>query len=290
MQRLLAGFLLCFGCAPSSGDDSQPDAATEDGGEVFADVPADARTDAEAPPDAEGGGDADAPADRPAEAEAEAEAGAEADVDAEAEADAGPREVTLLRLDGDVFTPTAAETVRTYDVGERDIVYDRVDVSFDFHTVDWQPEIPDEGAMDRTEHILFGLFRDNRPRTDERYLMGAAAVTFASRSPHFRMFGRITIGAGYTTYTSDSASYAWELGRTYHLACSLDGVTHVQQCGLSLGGAVVATRTLDVAYLVPEEHLNTGFYVELGLPSPGDIEVSPLDWTFSNLLVTARLR
>jgi hypothetical protein len=201
-------------------------------------------------------------------------------------ADAGS-EVVLLEQLGVVFVPTESETMKKIFVGENGTVYQSVRVQLDLLAAGWQPEVPDEGNPDRTEHILFGLFRDHQTKTDQRYLMGSAAVTFATKGPHFRMFGRLSIGAGYTTYTQWSASYGWSEGTEYHLDCQLDGVSHVQKCELSIAGAPEKELSGDVAYLDPASHLNTGFYLELGRAPTGEIETSPIGWTYSNLRVTA---
>lgn len=204
--------------------------------------------------------------------------------------DAGPPPAAadeLVRRDGDFFTPTATAPKLHVDTTGNGTIYARVEVDFDFVSGDWQPELPDEGNIDRTEHILFGLFRANQRQTNLRYLMGAAAVTFASRSPHLRMFGRTRItNEGYITYTEASASYGWARGVAYHLHCSLDGITRVQLCELTRAGGPNATRTLEVAYLEPAMHLASGFYVEIGqTPDDYGIETSPMGWTFSNLVV-----
>ncbi|MBK7585083.1 MAG: hypothetical protein IPI67_33455 [Myxococcales bacterium] len=205
--------------------------------------------------------------------------------DAAADVVAAP--VTLLEQSGVVFTPASGDTLKKLDVGAKGTSYGWVRVQFDVKVGDWQPELPDEGTPDRTEHILFGLFRANQTKSDQRYLMGSAAVTFATKAPHFRMFGRNSIGPGYTTYTSWSTTYAWKKDGLYHLDCLLDGVLDVQRCELSLGGAVVKQLQGTVPYLDPAAHLSSGFYIELGTGNPGDIEASPIGWTFSNLLVTA---
>lgn len=218
--------------------------------------------------------------------DAPGDATSDAPVDA-GPSDAAPTTVTLLKQLGEVFTPTASETLKKLGLGTKGTVYLWVRVALDVKVGDFQPEIPDPGATDRTEHILFGLFRANQTQSDQRYLMGSAAVSFATKAPHFRMFGRKSIGAGYTTYTSWSTTYAWNKGATYHLDCLLDGVAHIQRCELSLGGSIVKALEGSVAYLDPAAHLSTGFYVELGTGKPGDIEASPIGWTFSNLVVTA---
>jgi hypothetical protein len=125
----------------------------------------------------------------------------------------------LARLDGAFFTPTIDEPLLRVDTAGRGTAYDRVEIDLDFVAGDWQPEIPDEGDTDRTEHILFGLFRANQTRTDQRYLMGAAAVTFATRGPHFRMFGRASIG-GYTTYVQRQARTGGRRARPVTCAAS----------------------------------------------------------------------
>jgi hypothetical protein len=216
------------------------------------------------------------------------DAGTDATDDAPS-ADASSTSVTLLDQPGDVFTPTVAETVLSLAFGNKGTVYTSVQLDFDVLVGDWQPEIPDPGTPDRTEHILFGLFRANQTQSDQRYLMGSAAVTFATKAPHFRMFGRNSIGQGYTTYTSWSTTYGWQKGKLYHLSCSLDGVAHIQRCELTLAGQLVKALQGDVAYLDPAAHLSSGFYVELGTGKPGDIEASPLGWQFSNLKITATL-
>lgn len=199
----------------------------------------------------------------------------------------GTSAVILLDQPGVVFVPSETETLKKIFVGENGSVYQSVRVELDLLAAGWQPEVPDEGNPDRTEHILFGLFRDHQTKSDQRYLMGSAAVTFATKGPHFRMFGRLSIGATYTTYTQWSESYGWADGTSYHLDCVLDGVTKIQSCKLSIAGTLEKELTGDVAYLVPAEHLNTGFYIELGRAPTGEIETSPIGWTYSNLLVTA---
>jgi hypothetical protein len=99
------------------------------------------------------------------------------------------------------------------------------------------------------------------------------------------MFGRVSIGPGYTTYKQWSATYAWQMGETYHLDCRLDASTHLQTCELSLAGAVVKSHTGDVAYLDAAAHLTSGFYLELGRTPAGEIETAPIGWTYSNLHV-----
>jgi hypothetical protein len=197
--------------------------------------------------------------------------------------------VTLLEQPGEFFTPTQSESSLELHFGDNGTVYGAVRVELDCVVGDWQPEIPDEGTTDRTEHILFGLFRDHQPSSYQRYLMGAAAVTFATKAPHFRMFGRSSIGQGYTTYTSWSETYLWQLGASYHLDCLLDGIDHLQRCELWLEGDMAKVLAGAVDYLDPAAHLSAGFFVQIGTPNPGDIETSPLGWTFSNLLVTATL-
>lgn len=194
--------------------------------------------------------------------------------------------VVLFEQAGQVFTPTASETLKKISFGEAGKVYRRVRVELDVLAGDFQPEVPDEGNPDRTEHILFGLFRAKQTKSDLRYLMGAAAVSFATKSPHFRMFGRSSIGSGYTTYTTWSGTYLWEKGTLYHLDCLLDGISHEQRCELSKAQSVVKSLAGAVAYLDPAQHLSTGFYVELGRAPLGDIETSPIGWVFSNLRVT----
>lgn len=216
-------------------------------------------------------------------------AGAGPDAGGDVAADVAPVPVTLLDQPGVVFTPAVGDTVKKVSFGAKGTTYGWVRVQLDVKAGDWQPELPDEGTPDRTEHILFGLFRANQTQSDQRYLMGSAAVTFANKGPHFRMFGRKSIGPGYTTYTSWSTAYAWQKGGLYHLDCLLDGLADVQRCELSLGGAVVKKLEGTVPYLDPAAHLSSGFYVELGTGKPGDIEASPIGWTFSNLLVTAGL-
>lgn len=215
--------------------------------------------------------------------------GALTDAASDGGADAAQVTVTLLDQPGGVFTPTAGETLKKIAFGQKGTSYGWVRVQLDVKVGDWQPELPDEGAVDRTEHILFGLFRANQTQSDQRYLMGSAAVTFANKGPHFRMFGRKTLGPGYTTYTSWSVSYAWQKDAVYHLDCLLDGLADVQRCELFLGGALVKKLEGTVPYLDPAAHLSSGFYVELGTGKPGDIEASPLGWVFSNLVVTAAL-
>jgi hypothetical protein len=197
--------------------------------------------------------------------------------------------VTLLEQPGAFFTPSEGTTVLSLDFGANGTVYTAVRVEFDVLVGSWQPEIPDEGNPDRTEHILFGLFRDHQPNSYQRYLMGSAAVTFATKAPHFRMFGRTTIGQGYTTYRQWSDTYLWQSGATYHLDCLLDGITHLERCELSLDDSLENALEGAVDYLDPAAHLSSGFFIQIGKPAPGDIETSPLGWTFSNLLVTATL-
>ncbi|MCC6898598.1 MAG: hypothetical protein IT377_06465 [Polyangiaceae bacterium] len=239
------------------------------------------------------GGAAGAPSGVGAAGSAGSDAGlggsAGADSGLDAAPDAPPVIVTLLSQKGPVFTPTASQTMKKLSFGQKGQGYGWVRVELDVTVGDYQPEVPDEGTPDRTEHILFGLFRANQTQSDQRYLMGSAAVTFATKGPHFRMFGRKSIGAGYTTYNSWSAAYTWQKGATYHLDCVLDGIADVQRCQLSLSGVVVKKLEGAVTYLDPASHLSSGFYVELGTGKPGDIEASPLGWAFSDLLVTATL-
>jgi hypothetical protein len=207
---------------------------------------------------------------------------------ADAGTDGGGGVLTLFEQKGAVFVPSAGEPMKKLSFGVKGTVYGWVRVELDVTVGAYQPEVPDPGNPDRTEHIFFGLFRANQSQSDQRYLMGTAAVTFATKAPHFRMFGRKTLGPGYTTYTSWSKTYSWQKA-DYHLDCLLDGVLDVQRCKLSLGGSVVETLEGTVAYLDPVAHLSSGFYLELGTAKPADIEASPLGWTFSNLSVTAGL-
>ena len=252
------------GAPPAAG---AVDAAAEASGDDAA-VPAadpDASTDAAVPPGIDAG---------------EPDAGA---------SDAGdPLDEVLTLEDGAFFTPTADDPMRRFDFGQDGVVYERVDLTLTFDAGEWQPEIPEGDARNRTEHILFGLFRARQQRNYQKYIAGAAAVTFDWRAPHLRMFGRTEIGEGYTTYTADSSQYGWQQGERYELHCWLDGAAHEQACELAQDGDVVATRTLDVSYLDPAAHLGTGFYLEIGTANADAIEASPLGWAFSDLLVTAR--
>jgi hypothetical protein len=204
-------------------------------------------------------------------------------------AQGGAAHVTLVDHAGPFFTPTQNEPMRTLSVGTPATVYEAIRVEVDLLVGAWQPEIPDEGTPDRTEHIVFGLFRDNQSSSYQRYLMGSAAVTFATKAPHVRMFGRVTIGPGYTTYTQWSQTYSWQQGQSYHVDCALDGVANVQRCELWLGSNLEEALEGSVAYLDPAAHLSSGFYLQLGKEPMGEIETSPLGWTFSNLRITARL-
>ncbi|MEZ4449826.1 MAG: hypothetical protein R3B09_10145 [Nannocystaceae bacterium] len=195
-------------------------------------------------------------------------------------------ESLLLDLPGDAFTPTEADTMARWDFGEEGLAYHRVTVSFDLVAGGWQPEIPDEGDPDRTEHILFGLFRAHQTKSDQRYLMGAAAVHFAgSKKPHFRMFGRNALASGYMTYVQWSGTYLWQEGGEYHVECVLDGVIHEERCTLALGGEVVAERVGAIDYLDPAAHLTSGLYLELGREPPGDIETAPIGWVYRDVKV-----
>lgn len=193
----------------------------------------------------------------------------------------------LVSQSGDVFTPNAQVPVMTVPFGTKGTTVQSVRVEFDVTIGDYQPEIPDEGNPDRTEHILFGLFRANQTKSDQRYLMGSAAVTFATKAPHFRMFGRVSIGPGYTTYTQWSTTYSWQKGQQYHLDCLLDAVTKMQTCELSLAGSVVKSLSGAVSYLDAASHLSSGFFVDLGVQKSGDIETSALGWTYANLKISA---
>ncbi|MBI5527302.1 MAG: hypothetical protein HY897_13285 [Deltaproteobacteria bacterium] len=205
--------------------------------------------------------------------------------DAGADAGVGPGEDVLLEVDGPFFTPSDADLMRRYDVGQNGTVYTRIGLRFDVLAGEY---VPQPAGGNRLEHILFGLFRAHRPSSNERYIAGAAAVTFADgKAPHFRMFGRVTIGSGYQTYTSDSGTYRWVSGGNYRMECFLDGVADVQECVLSLDGQEVATRTLSVAYLVPEDHMSTAFWIEIGTDVLNELSATPIGWQFSNLLVTA---
>lgn len=195
----------------------------------------------------------------------------------------------LAWRDGGFFTPTAAQPMLTIGLGGRGTCYEKVDLCVDVVAGDYQPHRPD--PSNREEHILFNFFR-NHSRSWGRYLMGAAAVTFTSKAPHFRMFGRVAIedrgNQTDTTYTSASARFNWVKGTRYRLCCTLDGRTLSQRCTLAVGGQVVATRQLWVTYLDAPLHLSTGFYVELGAPvNANGIETSPMGWAFSDLGVWA---
>lgn len=194
-------------------------------------------------------------------------------------------EEVLLDLPGDVFTPSEGDDLGKWNFGAEGTTYQRLRVSFDITSGPWQPEIPDEGTPDRTEHILFGLFRANQSKSYQRYLGGTAAVTFANKSPHFRMFGRVEIAEGYMSYTQWSGTYVWQTDALYHVECTFDGLLHEQRCALSLAGEVVAERFGAIDYLDPAAHLSSGFYIELGTHLAGDIEVSPLGWVYRDLKV-----
>lgn len=286
-----AGLLAATGCYSAPGETSArhdaagkdaapPDGNPADGGAPDASGVADSGAGGEdtgVEPDGGGqdaaGGDAEEPGDV-------------APVDAGDDTGGGPGEEILLQVDGPFFEPTEADLMKRFDVGQNGVVYTRIRLRFDVLAGDY---VPQPAGGNRLEHILFGLFRAHRPSSNERYIAGAAAVTFADgKAPHFRMFGRVTIGAGYQTYTSDSGTYRWVKGGNYRLDCFLDGVADVQECGLFLDGLEVATRTLSVAYLVPEEHMSTAFWIEIGTDVLNEISATPIGWRFSNLLVNAQ--
>lgn len=278
-MRLALGVVLCACCACSGASDPAPSAAAGTGGDGAGGASGSAGaggSDAGPWPTPDGGSDAapDAPPDAASDASAQ---------------DAAVVVTTLLDQPGVVFVPSAAQSMSKIPFGDDGTVYRSIRVEMDVLVGDWQPEIPDEGNPDRTEHILFGLFRANQTKSDQRYLMGAAAVTFATKAPHFRMFGRTSIGPGYTTYTQWSATYAWQKGETYHLDCLLDAGAHQQRCELRLAGSLQKAHTGEVAYLDAAAHLSSGFYLELGRTPPGEIETAPIGWTYSNLRVVATL-
>ncbi|MCC6874829.1 MAG: hypothetical protein IT378_11030 [Sandaracinaceae bacterium] len=194
----------------------------------------------------------------------------------------------LAEREGMFFTPSVSTPKLDLNLGGMGTCYQRVEVCFDVRAGAYQPQRSGE-ARPREEHILFALTR-NAPSSWGRYLMGTAAVSFPSASPHFRMFGRVEIAAtGASSYTSASAVFNWANGTTYHHCCVLDGVTNTQRCELSRDGAVVATRNLAVAYLDPPVHLSTGLRLQIGAVPVADppVENTPIGWVFSNLLVRA---
>lgn len=195
----------------------------------------------------------------------------------------------LARRDGGFFTPTLAQPMLTIRLGGNGTCYEKVDLCVDVVAGDYQPHRPD--PSNREEHILFNFFR-NHSKSWGRYLMGAAAVTFTSKSPQFRMFGRVAIedrgNQTDTTYTSATGTFLWAKGTRYRLCCTLDGRSFTQRCTLVAGGQQVAARQLSVLYLYAPLHLGTGFYVELGAPlNVNNIETSPIGWEFSDLGVWA---
>ena len=62
------------------------------------------------------------------------------------------------------------------------------------------------------------------------------------------------------------------------------GVNDPVAFALNDDGELVAERIGEVAYLDPEAHLSSGFYLEIGAEE-GEIETAPVDWVFSDLLI-----
>jgi len=200
--------------------------------------------------------------------------------------DAGPPPPGVLATEpGCFYTASASEPRRLMRMGEVGVVYQRVEIRFDVIAGPYRPHEPD--PSNRTEHILFGFFRANQPRSFQRYLGGAAAVTFESRGPHFRMFGRDEIAMGFMSYASDSGTYRWTEGDRYTIECAFDATVPEQTCTLSTGGAVVASRRLPVPYLDAATHLSTAFDLHLGAEMDNEIEVSPHGWQYCDLRVRA---
>ncbi len=201
--------------------------------------------------------------------------------------DAGPGVEVLLERSGCFYTANDGETFRRFAVGEDGTAYANVRVRFDVIAGPFQPHIPDPG--NRTEHILFGFSRANQSQSFQRYVMGAGAIDFESRTDHFRMYGREAIAMGFMSYTADSGNQRWMEGTRYTVDCILDGVTPVQRCTLEAGGDVLAMRTLPVDYLDAATHLSSGFQLEIGTDQPIDHDhlQSPRGWEFCDLSVTA---
>lgn len=268
--------LLAAGCSGSLSGDGSTDAGAVDG--AAPDGGAD-----QGPPPRDGGSPDLAAGD---DAGGDDDAGA-ADAGPPMSADGGPTSLTLLERSGCFFTPSAAETFRRFGVGMDGTAYAWVRVRFDVVAGPFQPHIPD--PSNRTEHILFGLSRANQSRSFERYVMGAAAVDFMSRTDHFRMYGREAIARGFMSYTADSGNQRWTEGTRYTVDCLLDGVTPRQRCTLERSGELLATRTLPVDYLDAATHLSSGFDLELGTDQPLDHDhlQSPRGWQFCDLHVSA---
>lgn len=193
----------------------------------------------------------------------------------------------LLDMPGVVFTPSAAEPVRVINgVGAPGAAYSFVRVELDVDIATFRTDLPPDG-IPRWDHILLGVSRDNQPQSYQRYLFGASArVEDANASRAFN-YSRVEIAEGSASYTAFRTNYPWQENTSIHLDQWIDATTSEQTLEVSVDGVVELTSTGPVEYFVPA--LTTdGLFLELGTEDADwGLHVSPWDWTFSNLRVTA---
>lgn len=204
-------------------------------------------------------------------------------------ADAGSCSIqeTLLDLAGQPFTPSTSEWSQKHPFGTKGTAYCSLRIELDLHSADLQP-VNTAAGMTRIEHIFFGLSRANQSQSAQRYLMGTAAVRFTNKQPSYKMYGRVSLGAGYQTYTAWQTTYAWQPGKSYHVDCSLDAAGKQQRCKLLLDGVQQKEVVGAIDYIDVAAHMSSAFVLELGSPPGGPELTTPFGWEISNVKVTSK--